>query len=89
MNVKIATKIILTGVLIVAVAYWLRGHDLLTGLAVLVLFLIVIAKVVCAIVSRRGGSSSGSGGPGSAGRPVPRRPVGRPPALKEAHEVTR
>ena len=88
MNAKIVTKLTLLGVLIVAVAYCLRGHDILTGFGVLFLFLFAVVKVVCAIISHRGGSSACGGSSGSAGRPVPRPTGGKPPALMEAKEVS-
>jgi len=88
MNAKMVIKLTLLGALIVTVFSCLRGHDILTGLALLLLFLIAVATVVSAIISHRGGSSSCGGSSGSAGRPVPRPPGGKPPALMEAKEVS-
>jgi len=62
MNAKMAAKLILMGSFIVAVADLLQGHDILTTIALLALFLFVVAKVVFAIISRRGGPSQGGGG---------------------------
>lgn len=87
MNTKIAIKIAVVGAFIVAAAYWLRGHDILTGLALLLLLLVAVAKMVGAIISRRGGSSPDGGDSGSADRPVPKLPGGHPPTLVEANEV--
>jgi hypothetical protein len=87
MNAKILTKLALVGALIVTVAYWLRGYDLLTGLGLVLLFLFVVAKVVGAVIARRGGSSASGASSGLAGQPLPRPPVGQPPALTEANEV--
>ena len=87
MNAKIVIKLALVGAFMVAVAYWLRGHDILTGLALLLLFLVVVAKVVGAIISRCGGSSPSGGRSGSADRPMPKPPGGHPPTLVEASEV--
>jgi hypothetical protein len=87
MNAKIVIKLALVGAFIVAIVYWLRDHDLLTGLALLLLFLVVVAKVVGAIISRRGGSSPSGGRSGSADRPVSKPPGGHPPTLAEANEV--
>ena len=84
MKMKIAVKLTVVGILIVAAAYVLRGHDTLTAFALLLLLLVVVAKVVFAIISHRRGSPPGGGGRGSSDRPVSRPPGGRPPALSEA-----
>ena len=84
MKIKMAIKLTVFGGLIVAIGYWLRGHDILTGLALLLLFGIVVAKVVAALIVRRGGGPPpGDGGSESAGRPVP-RPTGDGPAVLSA-----
>jgi len=79
-------KLTVLGVFFVAVFYWLRGHDILTGAAMLLLFLISLAKVLAAIISRHDGGR----GPGNDGEPpgsrMPRPPGGRPPALSSAAE---
>jgi len=41
---KMAIKLALLAVLILAIGYWLRGHDLLTGVALSLLLLIVVAQ---------------------------------------------
>ena|SRR5437762_1959586 len=88
MNIRIATKLVVLGSLIVTAFYLLHGHDVLTGIALSLLFLIVVAKVVFAIIARRGGAPpSGGGGYGPPHAPVPRPPGGRPPALSAAAEV--
>ena len=82
-----AIKLTVLGVLIVAVGHWLRGHDILTGVAMLLLFLVVLAKVVAAIISRTdGGPAPGNGGE-PPGTRMPRPPGGRPPALSAAAEA--
>jgi hypothetical protein len=86
MTIRMAIKLTILGVLIVAVFYWLRGHDILTGVAMLVLFLAVVAKVVAAIISRpEGGPPLGNGGE-PPGTRMPRPPGGRPPALSATAE---
>ena len=88
MKTRMALKLTVLGVSIVAASYWLRGHDILTGLALSLLFLLVVFKVAFALVARRrGGWPSNSGGTDSADRPEPRPPGGRPPALSAAEEV--
>ena len=88
MTTKMAIKLTVLGVLIVAVGNWLRGHEILTAVAMLLLFLVVLAKVVAAFISR---PESGPG-PGNGGEPpgtrMPRPPGGRPPALSAAAEAT-
>jgi len=82
-------KLVVMGGLIVAVGRLLHGHDILTGIALVLLFLWAVAKVIAAIVVRRRGEppSGGDGGSWPAGEPVPRPPGGRPPALSAAAEV--
>ena len=47
--------------MIVAAGRWLRGHDILTGLALSVLFLMAVFKIAFALVARhRGGWSPGA-----------------------------
>ena len=89
MKPKTVIKLVVMGGLIVAVGRLLQGHDVLTGIALVLLFLWTVAKVIAAIVVRRRGGPPGSGGGGSwpAGSPVPRPPGGRPPALSAAAEV--
>ena len=88
MKTKMAIKLTVFGGLIVTIGYWLRGHDILTGLALLLLFGIVVAKVVSALMVRRGGGPPpGGGGSESADRPVPRPAGDGPPRLAAAAEV--
>jgi hypothetical protein len=85
MNAKMAAKLILTGSFIVAVGYWLRGHDILTAIALLALFVIAVGKVLFAIISRRGGPSHCGGGSPPPGPPPtfkpPLPPPGAPPIV--------
>jgi len=89
MKIQVAAKLVLLGSFIVAVGCWLRGHDILTGVALLLLFVVVLAKVVFAIISRPGSDlpPSGGGGRRPPDAPVPRPPWGRPPALSAAAEA--
>ena len=89
MKPQMIIKLVVMGGSIVAVGRLLHGHDVLTGIALVLLFLWAVAKVIPAIGVRwRGGPPSG-GGSGSwpAGSPVPRPPDGRPPELSAAAEV--
>lgn len=71
-----------------AAGSWLRGHDILLGFALSLLFLAVVFKMAFALVVRRsGGCPSSSGGADSAGRPELRPTGGRPPVLSAAEEV--
>lgn len=83
MKIRMAVKLTTLGALIVAVGYWLRGHDILTGVVLLLLAVLVFAKVVAAIISRprrerppRDGDQGGL-----PGAPAPRPPKARPPVL--------
>ena len=88
MKLQMIIKLVVLGGLIVAVGRLLRGHDVLTGIALVLLFLVAVAKVIGAIVVRRRDEPpSGGGGGWPAGEPVPRPPGGRPPALSAAAEV--
>ena len=88
MTTKTAIKLIVLGSLIVAATYWLRGHDVLTGLALSLLFLVVVFKMAFALIARRRGSRPPSGGGAdSAGRPESRPPGSRPPVLSAAEAV--
>ena len=87
MKLQMIINLVLLGALIVAVGQLLRGHDVLTGTALVLLFLWAVAKVIAAIVVRRKGEPPSGGGTWPAGEPVPRPPGGRPPALSAAAEV--
>ena len=89
MKPQMIIKLVVMGGLIVALGQLLRGHDVLTGIALVLLFLVAVAKVIAAIVVRRRGGLPGGGDSGSwpAGERVPRPPGGRPPALSAAAEV--
>ena len=72
----------------VAAACLLRGHDVLTGVGLVLLFLMVVFKTAFALIARRrGGRPPRNGGADSADRPVSRPPGGRPPVLSAAEEV--
>ena len=91
MKTKRVAKFLLVGSLIVAVAYWLRENDILTGLALLLLFVLVIGKVAFAFLSRRGWSppSSGSSEPPDSPSRVTAPPgsPGGPPAVYSERSV--
>jgi hypothetical protein len=88
MKTKMVLKIILMGCVILGVFRLLRGHDLLTGLAVISLFVWAVASLVLALISRRkGNSGSGNTGynPPLAPKPVsPKRP--RSPEFAEVRD---
>ena len=69
-------KLVFLGALIVAVGQLLRGHDVLTGIALVLLFLWAVARVIAAIVVRRRGEPPSGGGSWPSGEPVPRPPGG-------------
>jgi len=88
MKTKVMAKLLLVGTFIVIAGYGLRGHELLIALVLSFLFLTVLAKVVFAMVARRrGGFPPRRGGSGPAGKPVPRPPTARPPALSASAQV--
>ncbi len=76
MKTRMAIKLTAAGILIVAVAYLLRGHEILTGAALLLLFALVVIKVVFALIARQGGRPPSAG---AGGRRPPDAPVPRPP----------
>ena len=88
MKTLMTIKLVFLGALIVAVFYLLRGHDALTGLALVLLFLFAVAKILFAIICRRRGSPPDGGGGGSLGKPMKRPPTGRPPELTAAKAIT-
>jgi hypothetical protein len=81
MKTRMLIKLILTGTAIVLAGHWLKGHDLLTDIALTALFLLVSAKLIFAFIHRRGfGSGDGPAYPPYAPIPVPpARP--KPPEL--------
>ena len=88
MKTKMVLKQAVVGAMLVAAGCLLRGHEILTGLALSLLFLVVAAKMAFALVARHhGGWPPASGGADSAGRPEARPPGVRPPALSAAEEV--
>jgi hypothetical protein len=87
MKTRMAVKITALGVLIVAASYWLRGHEILTGLALSLLFLLVVFKMAFAVMARRHGGWNPDGGADSADRPESRPPGGRPPVLSATEEI--
>ena len=89
MNARMIIKQAALAGLIVLVGLWLRGHDVLTAVALLVLVAVVAIKVAYAIrFRRRTDPPSGLGsGDWPAGSPVPRPPSGRPPELSAVAEI--
>ncbi|HEX3798394.1 MAG TPA: hypothetical protein VH413_06795 [Verrucomicrobiae bacterium] len=88
MNPKIALNHILSGSLILAIFYRLRGHDILTGVALVLPLLYVITHVVITLNHRlRGSSSSGGGSPPPTPPSLtpPSRPTGTPPEIYCEH----
>ena len=84
-----AIKLLAPGGLLLTVAHWLRGHDILTGIALSVLFIALLAKLLFALVlPRHGGGLPPSGDfPDTGNEPVMRPPGGAPPRLSAAKEV--
>ena len=88
MKTRMALKLTVVGAVIVAAGSWLRGHDILIGFALSLLFLTVVFKMAFALVARRSvGWPPSSGGADSAGRPELRPTGGRPPVLSAAEAV--
>ncbi len=85
MKLQTFSKLVVLGAVIVVIFQLLRGHDVLTGTALVFLFLIAGTKLIFALIHRRrSGPSSGGGGTWPAGSRVPRPPGGRPPVLSAA-----
>src|SRR3974390_2365264 len=64
MNLKMAIKLIVLGLMIVVVGNLLHGHDILTAVALALLFLLVALKITFALIAqRRGGFPPANGGP--------------------------
>jgi hypothetical protein len=87
MNRLMILKLLLLGSLITIVGALLKGHDLLTGVALSLLLVLVALKITFAILARRRGSSPNDEDSGMAGKPVPRPPGRRPPALSVAEPM--
>ena len=84
-----ALKLLCLGTIITVIGICLRGHDLLTGVALWALALLVVLKIFFALRTRRGGGFPPGGGGGDlGGKPVPRPPGGRPPALAAEAEIS-
>lgn len=86
MNAKLALKLLLNGAVITIVFYCLRGHDVLTGIALSLLLLLTVAKLIFAVVLHSRGNSFGDGGIPPAPMvpvpvPTPSRPPGAPPEI--------
>ena len=78
-------KLVATGLLIVALGRLLRGHDTLTGAALILLFLVTSIKLVLAVVyGRRKDSPPYS----CSGTHPPFAPVPIPPARPVAPELS-
>ena len=89
MTIQQLLKLIVSGASIVLIGYLLRGHDILTGIALVLLLLTVILKVVFALRSRGGGPPPSGGGSDPSGRPVVRPFGGGPPELLAVAEDRR
>lgn len=87
MKLLMTAKLVLLGALFTITGVLLKGHDLLKGLALSLLLLLVAAKIAFAIIVRRRGSSPMDGGSGLTGKPVPRDPTRRPPAISAAEAM--
>ncbi len=79
-------KLVVLGVLLTLAGNWLQGHDVLTAVSLMLLFLLVVAKIVFAVISHRRSLPPTSGGQSSSGRPVSRPPPGGPTPVLSAVE---
>ena len=91
MKARLAIKLIALGGGILAIGKLLAGHDILTGLAFVIGFLLVLAKIVAAFRLRRQPSppSDGTNDSGPSDVPVPLQPGPKPPralAMEHAFE---
>ena len=89
MKIRMAAKLVALGAMIVGVGHWLRGHDILTAVALLLPLLFVGGKVFFVLLSGRGGSPPSSGDsrppiPPAPVKPAPRSP-GAPPDVYCEH----
>lgn len=82
MKARMLIKLTLLGFLIVMTFHWLRGHDVLTGIALTTLFLLVSAKLIFAFIHRRGS------GPGDGPVFPPYAPIPVPPARPKPPELS-
>jgi hypothetical protein len=88
MKLKMAIKLAVLALIIIAAGYLLHGHDILTAVALVLLFLLVAFKITFALIARhRGGFPPRSEGPDSSDRPEPRPPGGRPPSFSAAEQI--
>ena len=86
MNTRMALKLVVLAILIVALFQMLQGHDFLTGLALVLALTWVVAKITFAIIAHRCGSGPAGGLPPYY-TPVPIPPVRpRPPELSAAEK---
>jgi hypothetical protein len=82
MNMRMFIKLIFLGTLIVLLGNWLKGHDVLTGIVLTTTFLLVSAKIIFALIHRRGS------GPGDVPLYPPYAPIPRPPVRPRPPELT-
>lgn len=84
MNAKTLLKLLTVGALIVLAAFLLRGHDIITAIALSIAFLLIVSKITAALVFHRNRQGGGNGGSSPPPAPVlitrPRAP-GAPPVL--------
>jgi hypothetical protein len=84
MKMRQLLKSILLGASIVGIGYLLRGHDILTGIALGLLALTVLSKLVFAFRFNRAGLPPGGEDSAASGRLVPRPPGGGPRRISAA-----
>jgi hypothetical protein len=87
MKLQTFIKLVVLGALIVVIFQLLRGHDVLTGIALVLLFLVALTKLIFAVIHRRRRGPSSGGGGWAAGTREPRPPGGRPPVLSAAAKM--
>jgi hypothetical protein len=84
MTTKTALKLTVYAILIIALGRCLRGHDILTGLSLVLALVLTLAQIIFAIIARRRGSGP-SNGNHPPYTPIPIPPVRpRPPELSAA-----
>jgi hypothetical protein len=88
MKIRMAIKLTVLALIIIAAGYLLHGHDLLTAVALSSLLLLVAFKTTFALIARHhGGFPPGNGGGDSADRPEPRPPGGSPSSFSAAEQI--